>query len=90
VALDAVDHDRVMAAVSHLPHVVANVLAGQAVRALEPGPAVGGPPTRLPRIGPSFRDATRVAGAHPALWREIYAANADALVAALDDAVARL
>ena len=87
VALDAADHDRVMAAVSHLPHVVANVLAAQAVRALEPDPAH---PGRLPRIGPSFRDATRVAGAHPALWREIYAANADALVDALDDAVARL
>ena len=30
-------------------------------------------------IGPSFRDATRVAGANPALWAGIYAANADAL-----------
>jgi prephenate dehydrogenase len=82
VAIDAETHDRVMAAVSHLPHVVANVLVGQAAAVL------GG--ERVPVIGPSFRDATRVAGAHPGLWREIYAANADALTAAIDDAVERL
>lgn len=82
VAVDAETHDRVMAAVSHLPHVVANVLVGQAAAALED--------ERVPVIGPSFRDATRVAGAHPALWREIYAANRDALAAAIDDAVERL
>jgi prephenate dehydrogenase len=82
VAVDAETHDRVMAAVSHLPHVVANVLVGQAAAALED--------ERAPVIGPSFRDATRVAGAHPALWREIYAANRDALAAAIDGAVERL
>jgi prephenate dehydrogenase len=82
VAIDPDTHDRVMAAVSHLPHVVANVLVGQAAAVL------GG--ERVPVIGPSFRDATRVAGAHPRLWREIYAANADALTAAIDDAIARL
>ena len=62
-----------MAAVSHLPHVVANVLVAQAARAL------GG--ERLPPTGPSFRDATRVAGANPALWPDIYLANRDALLA---------
>jgi prephenate dehydrogenase len=80
--IDADVHDRVMAAVSHLPHVVANVLVAQAVDAL------GG--ERPPATGPSFRDATRVAGANPALWGAIYAANRDALADALDDAVARL
>ena len=72
VAIDADTHDRMMAAVSHLPHVVANVLVGQAGRAL------GG--ERLPPTGPSFRDATRVAGANPALWPDIYLANRDALL----------
>jgi prephenate dehydrogenase len=71
-----------MAAVSHLPHVVANVLVAQAARAL------GG--ERLPPTGPSFRDATRVAGANPALWPDIYLANRDALLAAIDDTAARL
>jgi prephenate dehydrogenase len=81
-ALDPATHDRVMAAVSHLPHVVANVLLAQAASAL------GG--ERMPATGPSFRDATRVAGAHPELWRGIYAANRDALVEQLDGAIARL
>ena len=71
-----------MAAVSHLPHVVANVLVAQAARAL------GG--ERLPPTGPSFRDATRVAGANPALWPDIYLANRDALLHAIDDTLARL
>ena len=83
-ALDADTHDRMMAAVSHLPHVLANVLVAQAARALD---AEG---ERLPHTGPSFRDATRVAGAPTAIWRDIYLSNADALSALLDDTIARL
>jgi prephenate dehydrogenase len=71
-------HDHVMATVSHVPHVLANVLANQAVRSL------GDDAPRLPATGPSFRDATRVAGAHPALWRDILLANRDAVGAELD------
>jgi prephenate dehydrogenase len=71
-------HDRVMATVSHVPHVLANVLANQAARAL------GDDAPRLPATGPSFRDATRVAGANPALWRDILLANRDAVGAELD------
>ena len=66
-------HDHVMATVSHVPHVLANVLANQAVRSL----ADDAP--RLPATGPSFRDATRVAGANPELWRDILIANRDAV-----------
>jgi prephenate dehydrogenase len=83
-AIDAETHDTVMAAVSHLPHVLANVLVAQAARALD---AEG---ERLPPTGPSFRDATRVAGAPTAIWRDIYLANADALGTLLDDTIARL
>ena len=81
-AIDADTHDRMMAAVSHLPHVVANVLVGQAGQALDG--------ERLPPTGPSFRDATRVAGANPALWPDIYLSNRDALLHAIDDALHRL
>lgn len=81
-AIDPGDHDRLMAAVSHLPHVVANLLVAQAAEAL------GG--ETLPATGPSFRDATRVAGANPALWDQIYRANAGALCAQIDDLVRRL
>ena len=77
-AIAADVHDRVMATVSHVPHVLANVLANQAVRSLGDGTP------RLPATGPSFRDATRVAGAHPTLWREILLANRDAVGAELD------
>jgi len=81
-AIDAAEHDRVMAAVSHLPHVLANVLVEQATSVL------GG--ELVPPVGPSFRDATRVAGASPELWGQIYAANADALGEQLDAVIARL
>ena len=74
-----------MAAVSHLPHALANVLVGRASRALG-GEAVGG----WANVGPSFRDATRVAGANPELWAGIYAANREALVAELDGALSEL
>jgi prephenate dehydrogenase len=83
-ALDPETHDTLMAAVSHLPHVLANVLVAQAARALD---AEG---ERLPHTGPSFRDATRVAGAPTAIWRDIYLSNADALGTLLDDTIARL
>ena len=76
------EHDRLMAAISHLPHVVANLLVAQATEAL------GG--ETLPATGPSFRDATRVAGSNPALWAQIYAANGVALGSEIDDLVRRL
>jgi len=83
-AVDADTHDRMMASVSHLPHVLANVLVAQVAGLLsEQG-------ERLPATGPSFRDATRVAGASTAIWRDIYLANADALGRAIDDAIGRL
>jgi prephenate dehydrogenase len=81
-AIGPAEHDRLMAAVSHLPHVVANLLVAQAAVAL------GG--ETLPATGPSFRDATRVAGANPALWEQIYRANRGALGAQIDDLVRRL
>jgi prephenate dehydrogenase len=83
-AIEPDTHDVVMASVSHLPHVLANVLVAQAARVLSAGGE------RLPATGPSFRDVTRVAGANSVMWGGIYRANADALVAAIDDLVARL
>jgi prephenate dehydrogenase len=83
-AIDPETHDRVMAAVSHLPHVLANVLVGQAARALSEEDE------RLPATGPSFRDATRVAGANSAIWTDIYISNRDALTGQIDEALARL
>jgi prephenate dehydrogenase len=82
-AIDPGAHDRLMACVSHLPHVLANLLVAQAASVLE-GDA------RLPATGPSFRDATRVAGANSAIWTDIYLSNSDALIAAVDETVRQL
>ncbi len=74
VAVDADTHDRLVAVFSHLPHVLANVLASQAASRLsEHGEA-------LRQVGPSFRDMTRVAGANTAMWSDIYRSNRAAIM----------
>jgi prephenate dehydrogenase len=88
VAIDPDAHDRLMANISHLPHVFANVLVARAACAVEldgiaaESGALG--------AGPSFRDATRVAGANTAIWTDIYLSNRDVLTDAIDDAIERL
>ena len=79
VEIEADAHDRLMASVSHLPHVVANVLVTQAAEAFE---REGCPPAG----GPSLRDTIRVAGANTAIWTDIYLANRDALIEAIEQA----
>jgi prephenate dehydrogenase len=83
-AIDAETHDRVMAAVSHLPHVLANVLVQEAATELE------AEAERMPEVGPSFRDTTRVAGANPAIWGDILSANRDAVAAGIEAIRTRL
>jgi prephenate dehydrogenase len=83
-AIEAETHDRLMATISHLPHVLANILVAQAATALSEEAE------HLPEVGPSFRDATRVAGANPAIWGDIFSGNREAVAAEIDGAVARL
>jgi len=83
-AIDPAEHDELMATVSHLPHVIANVLAGHAAARL------GQSPERMPEAGPSLRDTTRVAGANPKVWGDIFTSNSEALAAAIDAAIGRL
>jgi prephenate dehydrogenase len=83
-AIDPVTHDRVMVAVSHLPHVLANALVGEAAAAL------GAESERLPEVGTSFRDTTRVAGANPAIWGDIFASNSEAVAEGIDAMIERL
>jgi prephenate dehydrogenase len=83
-AIDAEAHDRLMATVSHLPHVIANVLASEAATALAEESE------RLPEVGPSFRDATRVAGANPAIWTDIFTGNREAVAGEIDAIARRL
>ena len=83
-AIDAETHDRLMATVSHLPHVVANVLVAQAAAELTRDSE------RMPEVGPSFRDTTRVAGSNPAIWAGIFAGNREAVAEAVDSVAERL
>jgi prephenate dehydrogenase len=83
-AIDAEAHDRLMATVSHLPHVIANVVVNQVAVELAAGSE------RLPEAGPSLRDATRVAGANPKIWGDIFASNREAVAAAVEATVKRL
>jgi prephenate dehydrogenase len=69
-----------MAAVSHLPHIFANVLVSN----------LAGTSVERPALGPSFRDATRVAGSNPAVWSSIYMDNRDQLITALAGSITRL
>ena len=82
VPITAAGHDDAVAAVSHLPHVVAAALAG----------AIGADPAlaelRLGLAAGSFRDGTRVARASSSFWTAVLALNATA-VEAMVDAVAR-
>jgi prephenate dehydrogenase len=73
VAVDPDAHDRLVALTSHLPHALANLLVNQAgatrIDGHEPLAAAGG----------SLRDMTRVAGANPRIWIDIFLDNADAV-----------
>jgi prephenate dehydrogenase len=83
-AIEPEAHDRLMATISHLPHVVANALAAEAAAELTRDSE------RMPEVGPSFRDATRVAGANPAIWADIFASNSEAVAAAVEAVARRL
>jgi len=70
------EHDAVLAAVSHLPHVLAYALVDQVARAKNAKQlfsyAAGG-----------FRDFTRIAASHPEMWRDICLANRKPLLVEL-------
>jgi prephenate dehydrogenase len=76
--MDAATHDRILAVISHLPHVVAYALVNAAAAAER------GAPGLLAYTGGGFRDFTRIAASHPAMWRDICLDNRDEVLAALD------
>jgi prephenate dehydrogenase len=79
VAIEPETHDRVVALTSHLPHALANLLVNQAganrVEGHDPLAAAGG----------SLREMTRVAGANPRIWVDIFLENASVLGQSLAD-----
>jgi prephenate dehydrogenase len=75
--MDATLHDQVFAAVSHLPHLLSFALMDEL--ASRPQADI-----YFRYAGAGLRDATRIAGSHPEMWRDITLANRDALLNELD------
>lgn len=71
VRLSPDEHDRAVARTSHLPHLLASLVAGRLAEA---------PPGHLALTGQGVRDVTRVAAGDPDLWQQIISGNAPAVV----------
>lgn len=76
IDMDAEAHDRVLASVSHLPHLLSSVYMEQVATAADAA-------TRLELAGSGFRDFTRIAAGSPEMWRDIFLSNRDAMLAEL-------
>lgn len=76
IDMDAEAHDRVLASVSHLPHLLSSVYMEQVATAADAA-------TRLDLAGSGFRDFTRIAAGSPEMWRDIFLSNRDAMLAEL-------
>ena len=75
--LSARQHDRIFAAVSHLPHLLAYALVDQIERAPEAE-------LLFQYAASGFRDFTRIAGSSPEMWRDIALANQPALLSEIE------
>jgi prephenate dehydrogenase len=73
-SMDPVSHDRAVAAVSHLPHLVADALVAAVLRI---------DPHFLDVAARGFKDTTRIAASNARVWREIFQENREALGEAL-------
>ena len=84
LAIDPQAHDRLVALISHLPHVLANLIVNRAgehrIAGHDPLASAGG----------SLRDMTRIAGANPRMWTDVLLDNAEAVRAELADLRARI
>jgi prephenate dehydrogenase len=76
-------HDRVFAAVSHLPHLLAFALVDDIAKKPHADQL-------FQYAASGFRDFTRIAGSSPEMWRDISLANRDALLTELDAYLAQL
>jgi prephenate dehydrogenase len=70
------DHDQAVARTSHLPHLLAAVVAGRLTDA---------PRSHLALSGQGVRDVTRIAAGDPALWQQILTENTAALTPLLKE-----
>jgi prephenate dehydrogenase len=81
VRLSPVEHDRAVARISHIPHLLAALAAGRLADA---------PTDHLALSGQGVRDVTRVAAGDPVLYGQIVSANAEAVLDLLNEVRDRL
>lgn len=74
------DHDRVMARISHLPHLLASVGALVGLKNLTDGEFAGN----------GMRDTTRVASGHPSMWSEILMRNRESMKQPIQETISHL
>lgn len=80
VRMSAESHDVAVAAISHLPQLLASTLMNEAADRTD----------ALELVAGSFRDLTRVAASDPATWVEVFAANREPLLEVLEEFLVRL
>lgn len=79
ITLDPETHDEIVAATSHLPHLLAAALTNCVLSGRQTGADL------LPSfLAGGFRDATRVAAGSPPMWRDIFLTNRDQVLVALE------
>ncbi|MBA4496054.1 prephenate dehydrogenase [Paenactinomyces guangxiensis] len=84
IIMDPVHHDRIVGAISHLPHIIAAGLVNQVGNYNETNEwfhrlAAGG-----------FRDLTRIGASHPIMWRDILLTNREVLIRLMDDWISQM
>jgi len=84
LALPAEDHDRLVALISHVPHLVAASLMNEAAAAAANDAAL------LQLAAGGFRDMTRVAAGSPGIWPDVCVENRTAIIEGLDDLQERI
>lgn len=84
IVLDYREHDRIVAAISHLPHIIASSL----VNLVKDSDNQDELMKRLAAGG--FKDITRIASASPVMWEQICIANTGNIIEALEDYITSL
>jgi len=79
IEMKSAEHDQAVALVSHLPQLVASLLAGQ---------LIGAKDDWLELAGAGLRDTVRIAGSNPKLWKEIISSNSEAIKPLLERLIA--
>lgn len=76
--MDPQTHDRVMAMVSHLPHIIAYALVGSVMEGQKAGDEL------FKYAGGGLKDFTRIAGSDPIMWRDIFLSNSKEVLSSLE------